>query len=294
MPASLLVSQSARSEFRVGQTLRSRPPSSPLPPGPASISVKVFLLPLGPRQSFFYFQDDSDGPEALPAHDGLRGWAERRAHRVRLAIRHPKGRLAQKLRQGWDWLQRRIHPDEPLLAALPRASSIDVYHRSSLPAAEANALWLAYLRRRIRRHLPWLVFDGVLAPLSLVLALLPGPNLIGYWFAYRAVRHLLILLGIRRALFGRVETVFHPVKDLDPSGDCADERWRNRAVQQYALSGLHAFVARIAPEPDAAATATATAAAGGDGTGRAGRSDHATAELQHPQGDRRPRPALPS
>jgi len=227
--------------------------------------VKVFLLPLDQRQSFFYFEDDSDVPGAISAHAGLRGWAEQTAYRVRLAIRHPKGRLAQKLRQGWDRLQRRIHPDEALLAALLWAPKIDVYHRSSLPAALAQALWLAYLRRRIRRHLPWLLFDAVLAPLSLVLALLPGPNVIGYWFAYRAVRHVLILLGIRRALSGRVETMFHPVEDLDRSGDCADAEWRTRAVQRYALNGLHDFVARMAPESEAAATATTA----GDTTGGA-------------------------
>ena len=27
----------------------------------------------------------------------------------------------------------------------------------------------------------------------------PGPNIIGYWFVYRAICHLLALLGIRRA-----------------------------------------------------------------------------------------------
>jgi hypothetical protein len=221
--------------------------------------VKVFLLPLDQRQSFFYFEDDGDAPGAISSHAGLRGWAERTAYRVRLAVRHPKGRLAQTLRRCWDCLQRQIHPDEALLAALRWAPTLDVYHRSSQPAALAQTLWLAYLRRRIRRHLSWLLFDAVLAPLSLVLALLPGPNVIGYWFAYRAVRHVLILLGIRRALSGRVETRFHPVEDLDLSSDFADAAWRTRAVQRYALYGLHDFVARIAPVPEAAAT-TSTAA----------------------------------
>jgi hypothetical protein len=224
--------------------------------------VKVFLLPLDSRQSFFYSEDDSDGPGAIGSYRGLRGWAERTAHRVRLAIRHPKGLLAQKLRHGWDWLQRRIHPDEALLAALLWATTIEVYHRSSLPASEAEALWFDYLRRRIRRHLPWLCFDAVLSPLSLVLALLPGPNVIGYWFAYRAVRHALILIGIRRVLRRRLATTFHPVEDLDLSGDCADEQWRSRAVQRYALNGLHDFVARIASEPEAAAAPAGDKAGG--------------------------------
>jgi hypothetical protein len=219
--------------------------------------VKVYLLPLAQRQSFFYFEDDAGETGTVPPQPGLRGWAERTAHRLRSSVRHPKGRLGQKLRQGWDWLQRRLHPDEPLLAALLWAPRVDVHHPSSLPAAEAGALWDVYLQRRVRRHIPWLLFNGALAPLSVVLALLPGPNIIGYWFAYRAVRHLLILLGICRVRRGRVATKFHAIDGLDCSGDCGDVEWRTRAVQRYALFGLHDFVARMAPEPAAVTDAAA-------------------------------------
>jgi hypothetical protein len=216
--------------------------------------VKVFLLPLDHAESFFYGEDEQDNatPAAAALQGGLQGWLARTSAAIGLWLQHPKGKPAQKLKHAWDWLQTRMHPDEPLLAALRSAGTLAVYHRSSLAAAEVQGQWISYLRRRLRRHLIWLVFDAVLAPLSLLLTPLPGPNLIGYWFAYRAVRHALIVRGIRRALTGRLETTFHPVVDLDSLGGCRDHAWRARAAERYELTGLHEFVARIAPEAGAA------------------------------------------
>jgi hypothetical protein len=217
--------------------------------------VKVFLLRLGSERSVFYHEDDADqgGPSDRADQRGLRGLLERAYQRVRWSLRHPSGSLTKRLKRAWDWLQRRVHPDEPLLAALRSAPAIHIYHGSSFSSNEARALWCRYLRSRMRRHLLWLVFDGILAPLTVLLAPLPGPNLIGYWFAYRAVHQFLILIGIRRATSGRVETMFCPVEHLDRFGGPGDEEWLARAATQYGLKGLHAFVARISPPAATAA-----------------------------------------
>ena len=50
---------------------------------------------------------------------------------------------------------------------------------------------------------------------SLVLWILPGPNLIGYWFAYRAIHHLLVVWGIRRVRRDVIPTELHPLTALD-------------------------------------------------------------------------------
>ena len=218
--------------------------------------MKVYLLALDDVASVFYFEDDSADDTAAVHRRGMRGWVERTIGRIRSSLRHPKGWLGQKLRRAWDWLQRRMHPDEPLLAALRGAATIEVYHPSSLPGREARLVWSDHLRRGRRRHLPWLVFDTILSPLSILLAPLPGPNVIGYWFAYRAVHQLLMLVGIRRALNGRVETTFHPVAGLGPSIGGGDEEWLTRAETQYKLKGLHDFVARIAHRTTAATATT--------------------------------------
>ena len=52
-------------------------------------------------------------------------------------------------------------------------------------------------------------------PVVAILAILPGPNLIGYWFTYRAIHHCLIVLGIRRARRGKVPTNLIASKSLD-------------------------------------------------------------------------------
>jgi hypothetical protein len=215
--------------------------------------VKVFLLPLESTPWVFYFEEDGRDRTTLSSRTGLRGWIERTSRRMKSTLRHPKGRFARVMKQTWDWLHRRMHPDEGLLAALRSADTIEVYHRPSLSSAEARDLWYNYLGRRLRGNLPWLVLNALLSPLSLVLTPLPGPNLIGYWFAYRAVHHLLILLGIRRVMSGRVETTFHPSESLDGNEGQADGEWLTRTAADFHLKRLHDFVERVAPRPASAA-----------------------------------------
>jgi hypothetical protein len=209
--------------------------------------VKVFLIPLDHSKSFFYAEDDADDATLPSNRVGWRGWIERSSQRVRAALRHPNGRFLRTLQRIWDWLQRRMHPDERLLLALRRAPLIEIYHQASIPAESVQADWRGYLRRRLWRHVGWLIFDGLLAPLSAFLWVLPGPNVIGYWFAYRAVLHVLILLGIRGVLRGQVETMFHPVVELELNGDHPGRPWLVEAAVKYELNGLHDFVARVAP-----------------------------------------------
>jgi hypothetical protein len=176
--------------------------------------VKVFLIPRDHARSDFHYETDTDDQQApeLVYRPGLRGRIERAAQRLHASLRQPKGRVTRAMKQTNDWLRRFVYPDEPLLSALRRARAIEVHHGPDPLAAggEVRDVWLGYLRGRRRRHLAWFTVDALLSPLSLLLTPLPGPNVIGYWFAYRAVCHLLILVGIRRALSGRVEITFHP------------------------------------------------------------------------------------
>jgi hypothetical protein len=172
--------------------------------------VKVFLEQTGKGRRFFH----KDGPGTedappLPSHPGLRGWFTRKLHALHNRFQHSENTLARTTRRFWDWLQSRIHPDEPLLIRLRSVPTIEVHHPASLSAQEARASWSEFLNRRRRRHWPWLILNTLIAPVTVLLAPLPGPNLIGYWFAYRAVRDLLAILGARRALSGQVETTFH-------------------------------------------------------------------------------------
>jgi hypothetical protein len=153
-------------------------------------------------------------------HHGLRGWVERKAKALKTKWNHADRGVTGKVRHAWEWLNKRVPADEPMLVRLRTAPSIEIHHPSSISSDEARALWSEYLANRRRRHLPWLGVNAVVSPLTVLLAPLPGPNVVGYWFAYRAVRDLLAVLGLRRARSDRVETTFHPTAALDrPLGE---------------------------------------------------------------------------
>ena len=99
-----------------------------------------------------------------------------------------------------------------------------------MPPETAERDWDAFLTSSRRRHWPWFVVNAVVSPLTVLLAPLPGPNLIGYWIAYRAVHHLLILIGIRKVRDRRVAVAFSPVEGLDAAADLDDAGARLAAL----------------------------------------------------------------
>ncbi len=106
--------------------------------------------------------------------------------------------------------------DEPMLRRLRSATRIDLKHPTTRPVEEVRSLWSDYLRRRGRAHVVALSYNAIIAPVALALLWpLPGPNLIGYWFAYRAVHHWLVVSGIRAVRSGRTVTHTHADARLD-------------------------------------------------------------------------------
>ncbi len=85
----------------------------------------------------------------------------------------------------WDNLQNRMPDDEGMLIRLRDASELQIYHPPRSQVRRLQNVWVDYMARCRRRHLPWFVVNALLAPISVLLAPFPGPNLIGYWFLYR-------------------------------------------------------------------------------------------------------------
>ncbi len=186
--------------------------------------MKVFLLNVvgksGKTRSLFYADPHLDEHEeghasAHPPEKGLKGWAIARLRRLQDAWQHPNGRVWIWAHRIWDWLHSRTHPDEMLLARLRSARTIALHHPASIAAEKVHAAWNAFVRRGRKRHWFWFAVNLIISPLTVVLAPLPGPNLIGYWFAYRAVHHWLILVGLSHARRGSVEIVLDPTHELD-------------------------------------------------------------------------------
>lgn len=178
--------------------------------------MKVYLLIADDGSRFFYAEPPENrerrGPSTRP---GIRGWMERKAETLRSAWKNADGGLAGRMRQAWEWLLRRTPADESMLVQLKTARRIEIHHPASHTEEEVRLLWAEYLTSRKRRHLPRFGTTAAITPLTVLLAPLPGPNLVGYWFMYRTWRHLGVLLGVRRAGSDRVTIAFLPTEALD-------------------------------------------------------------------------------
>lgn len=182
--------------------------------------MKVYLLFVNDEEFFFYSDesenDESEAEASAQAASGWRGWLEDRWERFQKAWHQSEAGLAGWARRNWDWLHSFFHPDESFLVRLRATNRVDLHHPASRDRGIVAATWHGYLRRKWRRHVGWLSFNAIIAPVTLVLLWpLPGPNLIGYWFAYRAIHHWLIVRGLGAVRKGRTPTRYHAETSLD-------------------------------------------------------------------------------
>ena len=185
--------------------------------------VKIYLL-LIDHERFFFYSDPSDSssdwgesPDSTePPRSGVRGWFQAKFYKFKSAWKQPHSGAMRWIRRAWDWLHSWAHPDEAMLARLWMARTIDLHHPAARPGDEVRDLWQGYLGQQWRRHLVWLFLNGSIAPFAIaILWILPGPNLIGYWFAYRAIHHLLVVWGIRRVWRDVIPTELYPSTALN-------------------------------------------------------------------------------
>jgi Mitochondrial K+-H+ exchange-related len=182
--------------------------------------VKIYML-LIDEERFFFFADDSepdedddDGSAALP-RSGVGKWVHDRIAKFRTAWQDAGSGALYWMRRAWDWLNTLVRPDETMLARLRSARRIELHHPAGRSKDEVLTNWRNYLTRQWRRHSFWLGVNAVIAPISVILAPLPGPNLIGYWFAYRAVHHVVVVWGISRVQRNVIPTELQSLESLD-------------------------------------------------------------------------------
>src|SRR5437867_5873662 len=118
---------------------------------------------------------------------------ERRRSGVSETSRHATrlGRL-----QDWimAWVAERV-AEQRLLWNLRRETAVVAFHPQDLTFEQAHTLIRRTLQRDWERHRLWLVVDSLLLLGSIALILVPGPNIIGYYFAFRVMGHWLSIRG---------------------------------------------------------------------------------------------------
>lgn len=97
------------------------------------------------------------------------------------------------------WIAEKI-AEQRLLWRLRRESDVRVLFPDDLSGAGAMAIVRRMLQRDADRHFRWLTIDGAILILTGVVAIIPGPNLLAYYFGFRVVGHYLSMRGARHGL----------------------------------------------------------------------------------------------
>ena len=148
------------------------------------------------------------------------------------------------------WVAERI-AEQRLLWNLRRETAVVAFHPQDLTFEQTHTLIRRMLQRDYERHRVWLVVDGLLLVGSIALILVPGPNIIGYYFAFRVMGHWLSIRGALQGLRG-VMWAGQPCEPLTKlreaallNGEARDRRVHEIA-EQLRLQHLSTFFERVA------------------------------------------------
>jgi hypothetical protein len=178
--------------------------------------MDVFLVPLGAERHELYCEP-SDDDETAAQSAATPGFFTRMRRRFTEMLHAAEAARARRARGEYDpidtwWERTRARvlakvadavAEQRLLWHLRHLSEARLHHPSDMSAEQALAIMRASMIRDRDRHLRWLLIDAVLMLVTgVVLFLVPGPNLIGYYFAFRVVGHYLSWKGAKQGLEG--------------------------------------------------------------------------------------------
>lgn len=175
--------------------------------------MDVYVVPIGVDRYELYCEvaAGEQGPNDEPPPTGIIGRlrhkftlmlraAEERQHRHQLEPDpDPKGFVDRVQDRIMAWVAERI-AEQRLLWNLRGKTDVKAMHPDDLTFDQVQTLVHRILQRDYDRHKVWLVVDTIGLVLSLALVLVPGPNILGYYFAFRVVGHWLSMRGASQGL----------------------------------------------------------------------------------------------
>ncbi len=226
--------------------------------------MDVYLVPIGgDRYELYCEEPDEPGDEGTDSPKTfIQRWMQRFRATLAEAEREHRQGHAEPVRGGWTarvksrtmrWIAESI-AEQRLLWHLRRQTAGCLFYPDDIEEAHAVRLLRAQLGRDFDRHRFWLIVDGLGFVASGLLMLLPGPNLVAYYFAFRLIGHYLSLRGARQGL-DRIAWTHEPSAPLSDLRHAIglDEEVRERRVLDVAsrlrLDHLATFFKRTAVAP---------------------------------------------
>jgi len=220
--------------------------------------MDVYVIPVGVDRYELYCEPSVD-PESEVEGEPTGGLFGRLRGRFREMVRAaedqgealPESRswLGRLQDRSLRWVAQRI-AEQRLLWNLRRQTSARAAHPEDMPFDQVLALIHRTLQRDYERHRLWLVIDTVGLVVSAPIALVPGPNVLAYFFTFRVFGHWLSMRGASQGLH-RVTWSGRPCPPLTELRDLAslEPSAREARIQDIAnrlrLQHLTNFFARV-------------------------------------------------
>jgi hypothetical protein len=175
--------------------------------------MDVFLVPLGTERHELYCEP-SDDDAAVASDAPAPGFFARMRRRFSEMLHAAEADRARRARGEYDpidtwWERTRARvlakvadavAEQRLLWHLRHHTSALLHHPPDMTGERALELMRVSMTRDRERHFRWLLIDAVLLILSAALVIVPGPNVLGYYFAFRVVGHYLSWKGAKQGL----------------------------------------------------------------------------------------------
>jgi hypothetical protein len=228
--------------------------------------VDVFLVPLGAERHELYCEPSDDDETAAAADAPAPGFFARLRRTFTETLRAAELARARRARGEYDpidtwWERTRARvlakvadavAEQRLLWHIRNCAEARLFHPPDMAPEQARALMRDSMVRDRDRHFRWLVIDSFLmVVLGIGLFFVPGPNVIGYYFAFRVVGHYLSWRGARQALDAVTWTTApcDPLMELRDAIALAPQQRDARidaVAERLQLPRLSLFVSRIA------------------------------------------------
>ncbi len=225
--------------------------------------MQVFLVPIG-RDQYEPYYEPVEGDDAPSADDT--GWLARQRRRLNEMLREaeaerhrkgagegPQGTAARLRKKFMRWIVERA-AEQRLLWHLRTATEATLHAPDDLGADHALGILKTGLKRDADRHFRWFLLHLACLAIAALLFFIPGPNLIGYFFTFTTVGHLLAWRGATRggaavAWSVRASADLAQVRQVLPLGSPDRETRLHDLSRRLGLQHLVTFVERLAIPP---------------------------------------------
>ena len=104
------------------------------------------------------------------------------------------------IKSGYKTANAKRNRSEKLLKEMTTLSHITVYYPANLSLDKVREIYNGIIQVQIKKHKRWFIVDGALLPISAIFSIVPGPNLLLAYLAWRTLAHYKTKKGGERAV----------------------------------------------------------------------------------------------